>query len=55
MAGLVNKDREFWERLKEWDVLVISQTWVDEKGWIKVREWLPREYKWAVQIVKRKK
>lgn len=32
MAGLGNKDKEFWEGLKDWDVTVTSETWVDEKG-----------------------
>lgn len=45
MAGLGNK---FWKGLREWDVLV-SETWMDEKGWIKVREKLPRGYGWVVQ------
>lgn len=28
VAGLKNKDRNFWEAIKEWDVVVISETWV---------------------------
>lgn len=32
VAGLGNKDGDFWKGLKEWDVLVLSETWVDEKG-----------------------
>lgn len=40
--------------LGEWHVLVMSDTWVDEKRWIKVKETLPRGYKWEVQMAKRK-
>lgn len=39
-----NKDGEFWERLREGDVLVLWETWMDEKGWVKVREKLRRGY-----------
>lgn len=39
-----NKDGEFWERLREWDVLVLWETWMDKKGWVKVREKLRRGY-----------
>lgn len=32
VAGLKNKDAEFWENVREWDVMVMMQTWVDEKS-----------------------
>lgn len=35
-------------------VLVLLETWMDEKEWIKVREKLPRGYEWAVQWAKRR-
>lgn len=40
MASPANKDREFWESLKNWNA-VLSETWVEERGWEKVREKLP--------------
>lgn len=49
IAGLVNKDGEFWKRLKEWEVMVLIETWVEEKNWRKVREKLPRGYEWNMQ------
>lgn len=47
MAGLVNKDKEFWEGLKNWDVIVLSKTWVEEKGWKKIKEKLPGGFAWG--------
>lgn len=44
-----NKDREFWEDLKRWDVIVLLETWVEEKGWSKVQEKLPKGYSWGKQ------
>lgn len=32
VAGLANKDREFWEGLKNWEVMVLVETWTDTKG-----------------------
>lgn len=42
MTGLGNKNGDFWEGLREPDVLLLSETRVDEKGWIKIRGRLPR-------------
>lgn len=38
VAGIVNKDKKFWESLKNWDAMVLSETRVEEKGWEKVLE-----------------
>lgn len=43
VAGLKNKDREFEERLKGWEI--VSETWIDEKGWARIKSELPKEYK----------
>lgn len=32
VAGLGNKDREFWIGLKDWDVLFLMETWIEGKG-----------------------
>lgn len=48
MAGLGNKDKDFWKGLKEWDIMVLIETWMDEKGWKVWKEKLPRGYRWEV-------
>jgi len=53
VAGLRDKDRNFWRDLREWDVMVLSETWVDEKGWEKIKKRLPRGYEWGVQLANR--
>lgn len=40
--------------LREWDVLALSETWVDKKGWKRLREGLPGGYKWEAQLARRK-
>lgn len=35
MAVFGNKDKEFWESLKRWNVIIILiETWIDEKNGI---------------------
>lgn len=49
VAGLGKKDKEFWEGLKEWDVLFLSETWTEERNWRGIRERLPEGYVWETQ------
>lgn len=37
VTDLVNND-EFWEGFKDWDVMMLSETWVEVEGWRRVRE-----------------
>lgn len=54
VAGLGNKDKEFWKGLAEWDVIILSETWTDEKGWEKIRGKLPKDFVWGVRKAVRK-
>lgn len=54
VAGLENKDRDFWEKLGEWDIMFLSETWLQEKGWERIKRWLPRGYVWKVQEAERR-
>ncbi|TGZ51550.1 Uncharacterized protein DBV15_12507 [Temnothorax longispinosus] len=55
VAGLENKDKDFWEGLKKEDVLVMVETWIGEKGWERIRGRLPKGYEWRVQMAKKNK
>jgi len=33
VAGIGNKDREWWRYIIGFDFISLSETWVDEKGW----------------------
>lgn len=54
IAGLGNKDREFWQGLKNWEVIVLIETWVEEKGWRRWKERMPNGYKWGIQYAERR-
>jgi len=32
MAGIGNKDREWWKYVIEFDFVSLNETWIDEKG-----------------------
>jgi len=49
VAGLKNKDKEFWKGIREWDVVILMETWVDRKGWEKIAWRMPKEYNWEMQ------
>ena len=54
IAGLERKDRAFMQNLGQWEVIVMTETWLDEKGWERVGERLSRGYRWKVQNPKKK-
>lgn len=31
VAGLWTKDKEFWNGLKDWDVITLTETWIEKK------------------------
>jgi len=34
VAGFKGKDKNFWWGLRKWDVVILTETWVDKKdGW----------------------
>jgi len=51
VTGLRNKDKEFWTGLVEEDVMVLSETWADEKRWERVKRNIPKK---GVQLTKKK-
>lgn len=54
MAGLGNNDRDFWSGLRGWDVITLVETWVEEKGWQRIRYNLPGEYVWEIQTARKR-
>ncbi|KMQ82048.1 hypothetical protein RF55_24379, partial [Lasius niger] len=54
VAGLGNKDVDFWEGLREWDIIFLIETWVEERGWERIRGRLPAGYSWEAQHAKKK-
>lgn len=49
VAGLRNKNKEFWNGLRRWEVMVMVETWVERKRWKRIKGKLPKGYKWRIQ------
>lgn len=54
VAGVGGKGREFWKEMTEWDIIVMTETWLEQKGWEILRGRTPRSYRWKVQLANRK-
>jgi len=53
VAGLRNKDKDFWKRLSKWEVIVLTETWMKEKGWEGIKRKLPKGYMWGTKWARR--
>lgn len=53
IAGMGNKDMDFWRILEQWDAMVLIEAWVEESSWMKVKEKLPKRYEWGIQYARR--
>lgn len=55
VAGINNKDEEFWEYIKSFDVIGMTETWIEENRWEKTKKKLPGEYKWKATFATKEK
>ena len=53
VAGLGKKNADFWSFLRQYDVIGLTETWVESKGWEKLAKRLPKEYEWKCKAAKR--
>ena len=53
VSGLKNKDKGFWGEVEKWDVVMMSETWLDEKNWLTMKSFLPKGYMWRMQEAKK--
>lgn len=51
---VTNKDKEFWEATGEWEDIILLETWIEEKGWSRIKNRLPTGYKWRAHWAKKK-
>lgn len=53
VAGLKNKNTEFFEYLEEFDFVGLIETWVDEGQWNELRNKMPESFDWKFTPAKR--
>ena len=51
VSRLKNKDKGFWGEVEKWDVVMVSETWLDRKDWQSMKRLLPKGYVWRMQEV----
>jgi len=54
VIGLRNEDKEFWKNLGEWDVIMLMETWLEQRRWRGIKEKLPNGYMWEAQWVEKR-
>lgn len=53
VAGVKGKDQEFWEFLEQFDVIGLTETWMENKEWEKWEKKMPKGWDWKCQGAKR--
>jgi hypothetical protein len=41
--------------VRQFEIVVLVETWIKERSWEKIEEFLPKKYKWEYQGAKRRK
>lgn len=36
-SGNRGKDREYWREVEDWDIVIMSETWLKKGGWERLR------------------
>ena len=49
VKGLSKKEKDFWKFIEKFDYVGLSETWVEEKSWEKLKKRLPERYTWECQ------
>ncbi|EZA55105.1 hypothetical protein X777_05360, partial [Ooceraea biroi] len=43
------------EYVRKFEIVNLTETWIEEKGWKKMEAWMPKEFKWEIQYATRDK
>lgn len=46
IAGMLNKDKQFWDYIKDFDFIGLTETWIEEKHWKRMKDRMPEEFNW---------
>lgn len=48
VAGIGDKDEDFWKYVQKFDIVNLTETWAELKNWKKTEKWLPKEFRWEM-------
>ncbi|GLV38124.1 hypothetical protein CBL_10091 [Carabus blaptoides fortunei] len=52
-VGIKGWGNDFWDYIKEFDFIGLTETWIEENQWIKIQKDLPQGCKWTCRFAKR--
>ncbi|KYM98796.1 hypothetical protein ALC62_10485 [Cyphomyrmex costatus] len=52
-AGIENKDSEFWKYVNSFDYISLCETWIEERGWNRLKNNLPGSHVWDCSFAKK--
>jgi len=55
VAGIGNKDTEYWNYILGFDYVSLNETWLEEKKWEKWKGRLPRSHECACSFAEKEK
>ncbi|KAJ3653172.1 hypothetical protein Zmor_012436 [Zophobas morio] len=55
IEGLKKKDNLFWDYVKNFDFVGLTETWILGRDWNKLKDVLPKEFRWKLQGAKKEK
>lgn len=50
-----NKDKGFWEFIKNYDYICLGETWIEEKSWIYLKGRLTKTHNWVCNFARKEK
>lgn len=54
VTGMRIKAKDFWRKLGDWEIMMLTETWIDKKRWEKIKNRLPGGYEWGMQKARKK-
>lgn len=55
IAGMRGKDKDFWDYCKSFDIIGLTETWLEEREWQSRKASLPKEFRWNCQPATRER
>ena len=55
VAGIKKKEKEFWEYIETFDIVGLTETWIEQNEWERVKGKLPSGFRWEIQGAIREK
>lgn len=53
IAGIINKCDETWEYLNNFDILGLTEIWIEEKEWKKIKDKMSNKFNWICTPAKK--